>query len=135
MRKPASREDLAERVRRLLGPRKDFTEKPMFGGVCFLLAGKMCCGTLRDDLVVRVGPELYEQALGERHTRPMDFTGRPIRGFVYVGQAGYRKDEDLAKWVERGVACALAQRPKRRRRAEQEPASSASRGNRPRRSR
>jgi len=134
MRKPTSR-DLAERVRRLLAPRKDFTEKRMFGGVCFLLAGKMCCGTLRDDLVVRVSPERYQQALGERHARPMDFTGRPIRGFVYVAPAGYRKDEDLAKWVERGVACALAQRPKRRRRAERKPASSASHGNRPRSSR
>lgn len=75
----------------------------MFGGLCFLLADRMCCGVVNRNLVVRVGPERYEDALGQAHARPMDFTGRPLRGFVYVDPAGYRSEQSLAQWVRRAV--------------------------------
>ncbi|MEW6683381.1 MAG: TfoX/Sxy family protein [Nitrospirota bacterium] len=94
---------LAERVRRVVGPRPDVTEKKMFGGVAFLLKGKMFCGIIKHDLVARIGPERYEAALGEAHVRPMDFTGRPMRGYVFVGPGGSRTEKAVKKWVERGT--------------------------------
>ena len=85
-------EELATRVRKLLWPHWRLTERPMFGGLTFLLRGHMCCGVIRDRLVVRVGPARYDEALTQSHARPMDFTGRPLRGMVYVMPAGYRTD-------------------------------------------
>lgn len=79
----------------------------MFGGIAFMLHGKMCCGVVKDDLVVRVGPEQYEKALSQPHARPMDFTGRPLRGFVFVDPTGYKTDKPLAKWVEQAVEFAM----------------------------
>lgn len=103
---------LAERVRRLLARRKGITEKKMFGGLAFMLRGKMCCGVLKDELVVRVGPKLYEEALAEAHARPMDFTGRPLRSFVFIAPAGHKTDRALAKWVRRAVKFARSLPPK-----------------------
>jgi TfoX/Sxy family transcriptional regulator of competence genes len=60
---------LAERIRRTVGQRSRVSEKKMFGGLAFLLGGKMFCGIVKDDLVVRVGPERYEEALGRPHVR------------------------------------------------------------------
>ena len=97
-------EKLADRIRQAVGPRADVAEKKMFGGVAFLLGGKMFCGIVKDDLMVRVGPERYEAALSEANVRPMDFTGRPMNGYVYVGPGGSRTEKAIAKWVERGRA-------------------------------
>lgn len=99
-------EKLAARVRKLLAPSKGLTEKKMFGGIAFLLRGKMCCGILDDDLVVRVGAVDYGKALKRRHVRPMNFTGRPIRGFVYVGPGGTRTRRDLQRWLDECLAFA-----------------------------
>ena len=96
-------EVLAERVRRALAGRNDLSEKKMFGGIAFMLRGNMCCGIVRNDLMVRVGPERHEEALAEPHARPMDFTGRPMRGMVYVTPEGCRTDEALKRWVEQGL--------------------------------
>lgn len=96
-------ENLAGRIRKVLGSVSAVTEKKMFGGVTFMLRGHMCCGVAKDNLVVRVHPEEYEQALAESHARLMDFTGRPLKGFVYVGPAGYQTDEALERWVGRAV--------------------------------
>jgi TfoX/Sxy family transcriptional regulator of competence genes len=96
-------EELAERIRRAVGPRADVTEKKMFGGLAFLRDGKMFCGIVRDDLMVRVGPERYEASLTEAHVRPMDFTGRPMIGYVFVAAGGCRTEKAVAKWVERGA--------------------------------
>jgi hypothetical protein len=101
-------EQLAERTRSLLSRRKGFSEKRMFGGMAFLLNGNMCCGVLKDDLVVRVGPERFEAALKTPHARPMDFTGRSIKGFVFVDAKGWSRDVSLKKWVEMGVVHALS---------------------------
>ena len=81
----------------------------MFGGITFMVAGRMACGVIHDDLLVRVGKPSHEAALAEPHTRPMDFTGRPIHGMVYVEPAGVRSDVDLARWVERAVNVATVE--------------------------
>ena len=97
-------ERLADRIREAIGPRGDVTEKKMFGGLAFLLDGKMFCGIVNDDLMVRVGPERYEAALAEPHVRPMDFTGRPMNGYVFVRPGGSRTVKAIAKWAEQGAA-------------------------------
>jgi TfoX/Sxy family transcriptional regulator of competence genes len=97
-------EALAGRIRRALGSRVDVTEKKMFGGLAFLLDGKMFCGIVKDDLMVRVGPKHYEQALAEAHVRPMDFTGRPMKGYVFVGPRGAKTAQAIRKWVEQGAS-------------------------------
>ncbi|MDX2094071.1 MAG: TfoX/Sxy family protein [Kofleriaceae bacterium] len=97
-------EKLAERIRRAVGPRPDVTEKKMFGGLAFLFGGKMFVGIATDDLMVRVGPEHYKAALATAHVRPMDFTGRPMRGYVYVGPGGTRTQSMVKKWVDKAAA-------------------------------
>jgi len=94
---------LAKRVGALLRRRKNVTQKEMFGGICFLVNGNMCCGVERDKLVVRVGPEQYEQLLHRRHVKPMDFTGKPLRGFIYVMPAGLGGQAALKSWLEWGL--------------------------------
>jgi len=96
-------EKLASRVRKLLKNEKNGGEKKMFGGLAFMLNGSMCCGVIQNLLVARVGPDNYESALSEPHTRPMDFTGRPMKGYVYVEPAGYESDEELRKWLDRSI--------------------------------
>jgi TfoX/Sxy family transcriptional regulator of competence genes len=96
-------EELADRIRQAVGPRPDVTEKKMFGGIAFLLDGKMFVGIVKDDLMVRVGPDRYEAALGEPHVRPMDFTGKPMNGYVFVGPDGCRTEKAVGKWVGRGA--------------------------------
>jgi len=96
-------EKLAARVRKALAGHKGLSEKRMFGGMAFMLRGKMCCGVLNDDLVVRVGPERYERALSRAHVRPMDFTGRPLKGYVFVGPEGLKTKSILSKWVGEAI--------------------------------
>lgn len=95
---------LASRIRELLSERVDVEEKRMFGGLCFMVNGQMCCGLTKTDLMVRVGKAGYDDALAQPHARPMDFTGRPLVGFVYVDPAGVRTKVGLAKWIARGLA-------------------------------
>ncbi len=96
-------EDLATRVRALLSARDDVVEKKMFGGLCFIVSGAMCCGLTKTDFMVRVGAAHYDEALTQPHARPMDFTGRPLKGMVYVAPEGLRTDEALARWLRRGL--------------------------------
>lgn len=103
---------LAHRVRDALASRPGVTETEMFGGLGFLLEGNMCCGIIDDSLVARVGPESYDDALEEPHTRPFDFTGREMRGWVYVDPAGLSSDSALDEWVDRTVAFAESLPPK-----------------------
>ena len=105
-------EGLAQRIRECLAEDPRITEKKMFGGLAFLVDGNMCCGIVRDELMVRVGPDGYGDALAQPHAREMDFTGRALKGMVYVGIDGFESDEDLAAWVGRGMAFAGALPPK-----------------------
>lgn len=94
-------EGLAERIREVLG-RSPVDEKKMFGGIAFLSRGHMFVGITSDALMVRVGPDAYESALRQPHARVMDFTGRPMRGYVFVDAPGFESDEDLATWIKAG---------------------------------
>ena len=96
-------EKLAERIRRVLPPTSAIAEKKMFGGLAFLLDGKMFVGVAGVDLMVRVGAEAYEAALAKQHVRPMDFTGRPLTGFVFVSAAGARTQAALSAWVHQSI--------------------------------
>lgn len=103
-------EDLATKVRGLLQLNDGLSEKQMFGGLAFMLNGNMACGVVGEELMVRVGPDNYQAALGERYTRPMDFTGRPLKGMVYVEEDAVA--EDLDGWVTRGAEFAGSLPPK-----------------------
>jgi len=105
-------EGLAERIRMVLGGQPGLVEKKMFGGVGFMLQGNMACGVNKDDLIVRVGPERYEEAVIRPHTKDFDMTGRPMKGWVVVTPPGYENDEDLESWVGEGVNFALSLPPK-----------------------
>lgn len=107
-------EALAERIREALAGRDDLTERKMFGGIAFMVADNMAVGVVHDDLMVRVGSEAHDDAIARRHARAMDFTGRPMRGMVYVAPAGVVADADLARWVEAGATYAASNPRKRR---------------------
>lgn len=94
-------EGVAERIREVFGDRPDITEKKMFGGVAFMHNGHMCCGIVGDMLMARVGPDAYEYSLGQAHVREMDFTGKSLKGFVYVEADGFAEDEELHEWIAR----------------------------------
>ncbi len=96
-------EKLAARVRKVLADRDDVVEKKMFGGLCFMVNGAMCCGLTKRDFMVRVGAAQFDDALAQPHARPMDFTGRPLKGMMYVAPEGLRTDAALAGWVRRGL--------------------------------
>lgn len=94
---------LAQRVEKLLEGKSGCVGKKMFGGVCFLLNGNMACGVLNEDLIVRVGPQSYEDCLKMPNTKPFDITGRPMKGWVMVAPEGHKTAKDLRSWIERGV--------------------------------
>ena len=97
-------EGLAERVREELGDLPDVVEKKMFGGLAFMIRGNMSVGIIGSELMVRVGADAYEKTLKLPHAREMDFTGKPLKGFVYVNENGIAEDNDLKEWIGRGLA-------------------------------
>jgi len=105
-------EKLVQRVRENLTGQPGLVEKLMFGGVGFLLHGNMACGVIKEKLIIRVGPDNYDEALAQPHTGVFDITGRPMRGWVMVSSGGYVSEVDLQAWVQRGVNFALSLPPK-----------------------
>ncbi len=105
-------EGLAERIRDLTSDQPDMTERKMFGGLCFMRSGNMCFGIVGSELMVRVGHDAYAAALVLPNAREMDFTGRSMRGMVYVSEVGLSEDDDLAGWLERGLDHARSLPPK-----------------------
>ena len=99
-------EGLAQRIRESVEDVPGISEKKMFGGLAFLLNGNMACGVVGEDLMVRVGPEAYATSLARPHVREMNFTGRPMKGLVYISPPGFEADKDLDRWVGEGVAFA-----------------------------
>lgn len=91
--------ELAQRVRNVLGDHPGLAERKMFGGLAFLLNGKMFVGITGTSLMARVGPDRYQDALAQAHVREMNFTGRPMKGYVFVDPPGLAADQDLAAWV------------------------------------
>lgn len=98
-------ETLAERIQRHFSAKRVPHEaKRMMGGLCFMVDGKMCVGVEQNRLMARIGPEAYEDALTRIGCHPMDFTGRPMRGFVFVEPEGLRTEKDLTFWLELALA-------------------------------
>lgn len=106
-------ERLAERIRVVLGERSDVEERRMFGGLAFMVGGHMSCGIVGSSLMVRLDPESAERLLSEPHTRPMDFTGRPMRSFLYVDPAALKTLAGLRRWIARAVEAAERRPPKK----------------------
>ena len=86
----------------------DVVEKKMFGGLCFMVQGNMCMGILQDEIMVRVGAEAHAEALAQPHAREMDFTGKSMKGMVYVAPEGHEADDDLEGWIQRGLDFTLS---------------------------
>ena len=97
-------ERLAERVRAALGDRDALREQQMFGGIAFMVGDKMCIGVTDGDLMVRLGTDGHEATMNHPHVRPMDFTGRPMKNFVFVGAEGVTTKRQVQAWVERALA-------------------------------
>lgn len=92
---------LADRIRNYLQLKHTrFEERRMMGGICFMVDDKMCIGINDEALMARIDPGIYEEALGKKGCREMDFTGRPMKGFVFVDPEGTDLDEDLASWID-----------------------------------
>jgi TfoX/Sxy family transcriptional regulator of competence genes len=96
-------EKLAARTRAVLTPLAAFDEKKMFGGLAFMVRGHMCCGVLQDRLMVRCDPKSYDRFVAEPGASPMDFTGRPMRGFLFVSGAGVAAAPALRRWIGRAL--------------------------------
>jgi len=90
---------LAQRVREVLATRPNISEREMFGGLAFLVDGKMFVGVRNSSLMARIGPERDQDALAMPHVRVMDFTGRPMKGYVYIDPPAITSDQDLKAWV------------------------------------
>jgi len=103
---------LAERVRALLSERADVDERRMFGGLGLMVAGNMCVGVMEEDLIVRLDPEEEAGAVAEPGARPFDFTGRPMRGWLFVSPDATAEDADLERWVRRAEDYAASLPPK-----------------------
>jgi TfoX/Sxy family transcriptional regulator of competence genes len=102
-----------DRVRRILTGNGRITEKKMFGGLVFMLNGNMCCGVHRTGaLMVRVGAQAHKAALAEPHIRPMIMGKKEVSGFIFADPLAIDADEDLEKWLRRGIAFSSTLPPK-----------------------
>ena len=97
----AYNETLSDRISEILHNKEvTFEEKKMFGGICYMVDDKMCVGVTKDNLMARVDPERFEELMEKTGAREMDFTGRPMKGFIFVGPEGYDRDADLVSWID-----------------------------------
>ena len=96
-------ESLVGGIRDALAHKRNIEEKKMFGGVGFLLNGNMLVGVWKDSLIVRVGPDAYEEALLEPHVKEFDITGRPMKGWVLVEPTGVEDDNQLKVWIQHAM--------------------------------
>lgn len=95
-------EGIAQRLREAYQVLPDIIlEKRMFGGIVFMVNGYMSCGVNQDRLMVRVGPESYQYLLKHPYAREMDFTGKPLKGFLYIDSDGFESDKDLLFWIQK----------------------------------
>ena len=105
-------EGLADRIRGLIHEDPGISECKMLGGLRFMTNGNMCSGIVGSELMLRVGVDAYALTLTLAHVREMDFTGRSMRGMVYVAEDGISEDDDLSEWLRRGLDCAGSLPPK-----------------------
>ena len=96
----AYNEKLADRTRELISlTHKNIEEKKMFGGLCFMVNDKMCIGVESERIMVRLDPEKYEEVMKKEGCKPMDFTGKVMKGFVFVDADVLNTKKKLAYWV------------------------------------
>ena len=95
-------EHLGDRIRRVFEDKKvsQIEEKKMMGGLTFMVNGKMCVGIVKDDLMVRLNPDLHDSMVQKLGARTMDFTSKPMRGYIFVNPEGVDKDQDLEDWLQ-----------------------------------
>ena len=105
-------EVLAQRISLILEGTPGLVEKNMFGGVGYMIHGNMACGVNQEDLIVRVGPDGYDQALKQPHVSVFDMTGRPMKGWVTLSPEGYQDQAELKAWIQKGVDFAKSLPPK-----------------------
>ena len=74
-------------------------EKHMFGESCYMVNGKMCIGVVKEEMMCRIGPDVYEEALEKKGCREMVFTGKPMKGYVFVSEEGFKSKKDLDYWI------------------------------------
>ena len=92
---------LSERIERVLNDKKTpFLAKYMMGGLCYMVDNKMCLGIVKDHLMCRIGPDAYELALTIEGCQPMDFTGRPMNGYVFIAPNAIDLDTQLEYWIQ-----------------------------------
>lgn len=108
----AYNEELADKVRKSFGKQKGLAERKMFGGLCFTVNGHMAAGVVDDKLMLRVGPEQHEKVLSLKHAEPMDFTGRPMKGMVYVAPEGCNTATKIKPWLKRALSFVESLPPK-----------------------
>lgn len=97
----AYNELLADRIAMVLKEKQvAFEAKKMMGGICFLVDDKMCVGIVKQELMIRLDPEIYDEAIKKEGCRPMDFTKRPMKGYVFVDQLATDMDRDLEYWIQ-----------------------------------
>ena len=99
----AFNEQLAQRVRENLPSGLAIEEKKMFGGLCFMIDDKMCCGIVKDEVMLRLDPETMDSALSKNGARPMDFTGKRMKGFIYVSEESWSMDTELRYWLDEAL--------------------------------
>jgi TfoX/Sxy family transcriptional regulator of competence genes len=100
----AYNEKLNDRIREAMASYSNVEEKFMFGGTCFMLNDKMCVGVVQDEMMCRIGPDAYEEALERKGCREMIFTGKPMKGYVFVNNEGMKTKKDFDYWVGLCVA-------------------------------
>ena len=105
-------EQVADRVRQAISNHGGLSERRMFGGLCLMVNGNMFAGIRDDELMLRVGPERFEALLAKPGARPMDFTGRPMHGYLYVAATAFERDEDLSTWLEAALGFVESLTPK-----------------------
>ncbi len=92
-------EDLADRLRVVLATQEDIEEKKMMGGLTFMVNGKMCVGIVKNDLMARINPDIHDHAIEQNGCREMDFTGKPMKGYVFVSPEAIESEKALSYWV------------------------------------
>lgn len=95
----AYNEKLNDRIREAIAHLPKVEEKHMFGGSCFMLNGKMCVGVVKDEMMCRIDPGIYEEALEKRGCREMVFTGKPMKGYVFVSGDGLKTKKEFDYWI------------------------------------
>jgi TfoX/Sxy family transcriptional regulator of competence genes len=104
---------LSERIRTKMYRRSGFTEKKMFGGICYMLNGNICCGVIKDEMVVRLDPDQTDEVLAHSCARIFDYSGHPMKGWFFISPEGVRSDQDLARWTTRSIQYAKSLPPKK----------------------